>query len=250
MQPWEIALDIFLKEWEKKEYFVGALLCGSHAVGTANSLSDVDLHIILSDKIDWRERGNKTVNGIQIEYFVNPKHKIREYLKEQYAWNSYITVRMFATGKVVRDPYGEISKLKQWAAHEVNRKFKKMTQSNVELDKYHLWYILDNLKDLHFHNSLGFIFLYHNALDKAFHVYAEYLQMEIHSEAKLYKYLSSDQFRHKYKMPAFPDKKFTDLFIDALRKQNYPHIQKLLNHVIMKMGGLKVENWKLRTKVN
>ncbi len=250
MQPWEIALNTFLAEWEKEEHFVGALLCGSHAVGTANSLSDVDVHIILSDKASWRERGNKTVNGIQIEYFVNPKHKIHEYLIEQYAWNSYITVRMFATGKTVRDPYGEMKKLQNWAKQEVNRKFKKMTKARIELEKYHLWYILDNLKDLHMHNSLGFIFLYHNALDKAFHVYAEYLQMEIHSEAKLYKYFSSNEYRHKYKMPAFPDQQFTRLFITALKKQSYSNIVKLINHVIIKMGGLKLENWHLRTSAN
>lgn len=64
---WEKATKIFLQEWENKDYVIGAIACGSYITGRPTKHSDIDLRIILNDEINWRERGNKIVNGFLIE---------------------------------------------------------------------------------------------------------------------------------------------------------------------------------------
>jgi len=69
---WQLALEKFLKEWKEKDFVEGALLTGSYAIGMETKYSDVDVYIILSDSVEWRERGNKVIDGVLIEYFANP----------------------------------------------------------------------------------------------------------------------------------------------------------------------------------
>ena len=78
MQDWEKALYKFLEKHKNKPYFEGALLCGSYATGNQNKFSDIDVHILLSNTQDWRERGIVSESGFLIEYFMNPIKKIQQ----------------------------------------------------------------------------------------------------------------------------------------------------------------------------
>ncbi|MGE8035840.1 nucleotidyltransferase domain-containing protein [Lysinibacillus sp. NPDC093692] len=55
MEEWRIALEEFLKDWKNRNDVVGALVCGSYVTGNPTNRSDIDVHIILSDDVDWRE---------------------------------------------------------------------------------------------------------------------------------------------------------------------------------------------------
>lgn len=63
MEKWEYALVKFLEEWKSKEYVLAGMLTGSYAVDNNTDKSDIDVHIILRDDIDWRERENQFVDG-------------------------------------------------------------------------------------------------------------------------------------------------------------------------------------------
>jgi predicted nucleotidyltransferase len=108
---WQQALEIFLDKWRDLDYVEGVLVTGSQVVGTATQNSDVDVHIILSPNIDWRERGNELVNDTLIEYFANPVFFFQQYLDEDYANNSKQNARMFVIGKILFDKNGEVAKL-------------------------------------------------------------------------------------------------------------------------------------------
>ncbi|ADT84055.1 nucleotidyltransferase domain-containing protein [Thermococcus barophilus] len=68
---WQSALNKFLKDWKDKDFVEAALLTGNHAVGVQTKYSDVDVYIVLSDKVDWRKRGI-VIDGVLIEYLANP----------------------------------------------------------------------------------------------------------------------------------------------------------------------------------
>ena len=63
----EIVSD-FLKSWQDKKEYQGALLTGSRATGISTSHSDIDLLIVLTNGTDYKERGNKIIDGIVLEY--------------------------------------------------------------------------------------------------------------------------------------------------------------------------------------
>ena len=61
---WEEKLNVFLENFEYKGDIVGVLACGSYITGNPSSHSDLDVHIILNENVNYRERGNKIINRI------------------------------------------------------------------------------------------------------------------------------------------------------------------------------------------
>ncbi|WP_240924214.1 nucleotidyltransferase domain-containing protein [Thermococcus sp. 21S7] len=59
MGDWKQALEKFLDPWKEKDFVEAAILTGSYALGLQTQRSDVDVYIILSDDVDWREKGER-----------------------------------------------------------------------------------------------------------------------------------------------------------------------------------------------
>ncbi|MDR0272764.1 MAG: nucleotidyltransferase domain-containing protein [Clostridiales bacterium] len=58
-------LEIFLADFEYKNDVVGVLACGSFVTGNPTKHSDLDVHIVLDENVNYRERGNKYIDGLQ-----------------------------------------------------------------------------------------------------------------------------------------------------------------------------------------
>ncbi len=247
MEPWEKALYKFVVLWKKRAEVEGALVAGSYVWGCPTKYSDIDVHIVLSDKVDWRERGNKIVDGFLIEYFANPSSQIRSYMREDYGQSRKVDARMFSKGRVLFDKSGVLKKLRQKANEEMKRKLHKLRGMKLELAKYVLWDHLDNLRDLQGQKSPNFRLLYDLLLEKIISTYAKFLGAEIAAPAKLYAFFSDESFRKAYDMPGFPDKRFSRMVIACFRKTELRVIQQLTLYSLSKMGGLKIDGWKART---
>ncbi len=245
---WEIALNKFIKKWERQKKVTGALLTGSYVTGTPSKYSDIDIYIVLSDDMKTRERGNRIIDGYLMEYFANPVRQIKAYFKEEFEKNKSITARMFATGKVLFDKKGDVKALRKEAERWMRKKFRKPDKASVEISKYSLWDDLDNLKELHSSKSVIFRFAYFFLLQEIMNVYSKYLQIEIVAPSKLLKYLTSEQFRKKYILKEFPDKTFARLFVKCLKKDDMGLIKNLTNYVLDKLGGFDIDGWKLRSR--
>ena len=248
MRPWEVALGKFLKPWEEKDFVEAALLAGSYALGLQTPRSDVDVYIILSDDVGWRERGNVIVDGVLIEYFANPARQIRQYFEEELAQNSRSTARIILTGKTLFDKTGIIEVLRVEAKEYMGKPFPKLDETRIELTKYFLWDVLDSLKDAEERGDPGYAYLYHLALRRALESYARFLRTEIPPADKVYRLFSDEAFRKAYLFPDFPDERFVELFLGAVQEVRTENVEALINHVLDKMGGFSIDGWKLRTE--
>jgi hypothetical protein len=112
LKEWEAAITEFLKDWRNNNDVTGAMICGSYITGNPSKRSDIDIHIILSDDVFWRERGNKITNGFLVEYFANPPKQIRGYFREDFHDHSTMSMVQFITGKILFDNTGVINELK------------------------------------------------------------------------------------------------------------------------------------------
>ena len=112
---WEEKLNKFLENWEYMNDTIGILVCGSYITGNPSTHSDLDVHIILNEKVNYRERGNKIVDGLLIEYFANPAKQIREYFKDDYKNVRPMSQTQFITGRILLDKTGEVQALKEEA---------------------------------------------------------------------------------------------------------------------------------------
>ncbi len=250
-EKWEVALQKFLKKWENKKWVIGALVCGSYITGNPSKHSDVDVHILLDKETSWRERGNEIVDGILIEYFANPTKRYYQYLEEDVKSRRRINAHMLCTGKILFDKTGELKKLVKYSKKYLNQKNSKQNKIQIEIAKYHIWDMCDNLEEVYDANSDEFVFVYYNDLNELFEVYAKYLQFDSFPIHKLKRFLVDDKDKKKYHIANFPDERFIGMIVSAIKLKDDSKMiieyKAITNYVLQKMGGFNIDGWKVRS---
>ncbi|MBP1996527.1 nucleotidyltransferase domain-containing protein [Paenibacillus eucommiae] len=196
-EKWELALEHFLADWKERNEVIGAMVCGSYITGSPSVRSDIDVHIILSDHVDWRERGNRIYSGYLIEYFANPAKQIRDYFKKDFHDSSTMSMVQFLTGKILFDKTGVINELKLEAAQWKLKAREGLNDSMMELKKYGLWDDLDNLQDCYEQQRIDFHFLYYHSLFRLFTTYCAYLKLEKIPYYQISSYLLDSTYLNK-----------------------------------------------------
>jgi predicted nucleotidyltransferase len=251
---WQEALTEFLLPWRELDAVEGAVVTGSRVFGTATARSDVDVHIVLIDGIEWRERGNRMVRAHLIEYFANPIAQIKKYMEEDHRAGKRNDARMFALGRVVFDRRGEVEELRRYAKDQFALPFTELDHSETELAKYGLWDQLDGLRDLRDERSPGFAFAAAIALAALVETYARYLRLEVPPLNRLHRFLTDPTFRERYFLAELPDAGFSDLLRRALEETDeqavLDAIDRLTSHVLDSMGGFDIDGWRLRSEVS
>src|SRR5690349_24070586 len=151
MKTWELALEEFLRPWKLRPEVVGAILCGSRVHGTDDKFSDVDVHIVLRDSMKWRERGNKKIRGVMIEYFANPARLYAKYAANERGGNGGGITRMLGHGRILFDKTGAVAKIIRWARRAMGRSFPRPGRLERESGKYRMEDSLDALNSLRHH---------------------------------------------------------------------------------------------------
>lgn len=254
MKSWETALDHFLEDWKYREEVIGILVCGSYITGKPSKRSDIDVHIVLSDESDWRERGNQFVSGFLFEYFVNPPKQIRSYFKEDFYDRSTMSMVQFLTGRIVLDKCGTIHELVEEARVWKARSYEELVKPIIEIKKYGLWDALDNLLDCYEEERRDFEFVYYNSLLNLYNVYCSILNIEKVPSYQITKYFTEPYYLKKYIKEPFPDTYFGQLYIDAMeindRGGKLSIYKKLTEYVLDKAGGFNIEGWKMRSDLD
>jgi len=253
MRHWEDALHKFLAEWRERADVIGALVCGSFVTGSPSNRSDIDVHIVLTDESDWRERGNRYVDGFLVEYFANPPRQIRAYFEEDFRDRRTMSHVQFMTGKVIFDPHGVVGQLKQEAREWKAKKYDGIAPSLIELKKYGLWDAYDNLSDCFESGRSDFDFVYYQSLYLVFNEYCALLNIERIPCYQVTRYLSDPSYLSKYLKSPFPDPEFAKLFMTAVevedRGKKLEACKLLVEHVFHKTGGFDIDGWRIRTQV-
>lgn len=253
-EKWEIALERFIEPWRKRKEVVGAIACGSYITGNPSKHSDIDIHIILDKKVNWRERGNKIVDGILMEYFANPIQQVMKYFEKDYKGRRKIDVHMFTTGRVLFDKNGDLRKIIEKAKEWDKKKFARADKGAIERMKYSIWDKKDNLEEIYDAKGEEFDFVYYNFLGDLFEDYSSFLGFEKIPKNKVKRFLTNEKDKKKYKIADFPDKKFVELFVNAIgltnRKEMMKIYGKLTDGVLKKMYGFNIHGWKMRTPLD
>jgi hypothetical protein len=161
---------------------------------------------------------------------------------------------MFASGKIYLDRTGEVKKLVNLAKKELVKNYPKLNKTQIELLKYQLWDICDNLEEVYESKNLDFSFVYFNNLYTLFEIYSGFLKYDLIKVNKLKRFLTNQRDKEKSSIKDFPDKDFVKLYLNALKIKNELVLMKdfkiLTNYVLNKMGGFDVDGWKIRTSLN
>lgn len=235
------ALDTSVTPRKKRKDVIGMLVCGSYITGSPTKQSDIDVHILLDKKAKRRERGNIIIDGVLIEYFANPVAQHYIYAEEEYAQRRKHNAHMFVTGKVIFDKTSELKKLIKDMKGYMKKEYLPQSFVDIELAKYHLWDIADNLTELCSTKAPDFIFVFHHNLATLFETYATFLKFDALPIHKLRRLLVEMHDKKKYHITDFPDQVFNKAFVEALtttkqKRKELMHIyERLTHHVLEKM---------------
>lgn len=249
MKNYEKALNKFLKELRKEPWYEGTILTGSYAVGNNDQNSDVDIFIVTSNNLDWRERGNKLVDGFLIEYFMNPVFQIEKYFDREKNSVQCHTIRMFENGKIIDDQNGEVKNLQDLAIKlSKNQKF-EVSDYDFNMSLYSHWDKFDEL-DSKYKKGENIDLMYYIYLQSAFNCYCECSKTGGFPLAKLERVLSDENYRKNYNIKKMPEKKFLELLKNCLtakeREEKYQNAKKLYEFIVKKFK-FDINNFVLRT---
>ena len=95
----DLALNKFAEKHKQNKHVIAILVTGSYIHSKPDKNSDLDVCIIV-DESTTRERGNTWVNGVEIEYFINPVKQVRHSFDTEI--DSPQLAHMFANSKVIQ----------------------------------------------------------------------------------------------------------------------------------------------------
>ena len=212
-------LETFLADFEHKDDVVGVLVCGSYVTGHPNAHSDLDVHLLLNKKCKYRERGNRIVDGLLIEYFANTKRQVLAYFKEDYKNLRPMSQTQFATGEILFDKTGEIEQLKKEAEKQLGKEFADLKVEPSPLTLYGLWDSMDDLQAILEEDRADFDFVYFCKLDRL--LACLYRKMRLPYNTKtVYGQLVDKTVRKKYLLKEIKDKNLRALLQTAIVEED------------------------------
>ena len=250
---WGEKLDIFMSDFEHINDVIGILVCGSYVTGNPSNHSDLDVHILLDNNVEYRERGNRIIDGLLIEYFANPPKQIIKYFTDDLKDKSLMSQTQFATGKILLDKNGEVKALKEKSIQMIDDYYKNDNAAMSESTKYFLWDMLDDLQDAYENNKTDFDFLYFNLLDKMIFNYMNCINRP-YSFKSILGNITDNIVRKKYLLRELPDTAISDLIaksVQAVNKKDKMELYQSLAHEILdKFGGFDVDKYKLKSDLD
>ncbi|MCL2387387.1 MAG: hypothetical protein FWC89_07565 [Defluviitaleaceae bacterium] len=251
---WQEKLNIFLADFEHSSDVIGVLACGSYITGAPNSHSDLDVHVILSNAVDYRQRGNRIIDGLLIEYFANPPQQIQKYFADDLAEKSLMSQVQFATGQIITDLHGEVKVLKETALSMISSFYaEEKTASMSEMAKYFLWDMRDDLQCAYETNRPDFNFLYFNLLDKMISFYMDAINRPYTTKA-IHGNICDEVVRRKYLLKELPDTAISTLITECIEATEKAHkitlFQNLTEAILQKFGGFNVDGYKLHSSLD
>ena len=251
MQPWERATREFLRAWQRRPAFRGALACGSFVTGHPGPRSDVDLVIVLASGTRWRERGNRFADGLMVEYFANSPKQYRAYMKGEQASGARNTATMFVTGKILVDERGDVAKLVAEAKRWRRKALPRMSRADRENALYTIWSQVDDLQDAVMRGAADVPFQYYHAVWFVYDCYARFLRQPVQQADRILTSYARGGHPEKYLLDPFPDPDFPPMLARAIRERDpdrmLRRLERLADHVYEQMGGFEIDGWKLRT---
>ncbi len=232
------AIDEFVKSIKKDNEIIGILVCGSFFTNNLDKNSDIDVHLLLSEDCNYRERGNTWVNGVEIEYFKNPPRQIRSYFKKE---KSPHTADMLVNSIIKHKSSKVVDDLIEEAKLVLENTSKSLRNFEKELYKYHIDDLRKDLED---------------CLDKSEELNFSLVKNKIIEEC--IDILFSSQKQHKGKTKRLfdqikiLDEKFLDLLTGAINEDllKTEKVNNLINYTEKLLGGKRSREWILRSELD
>jgi predicted nucleotidyltransferase len=239
-EKFDSALRTFVEKHKKNPNVVGILVSGSYIHSKPDKNSDLDVSIVLKDS-KTRTRGNTWVNGVEIEYFINPVRQIKHYIKTEVGDISPATAHMFANSLVLYNKGKIMDELIKEAKKSLKKPREKLKKFQIENGKYHLDDLEKDLEDVFLRKSdFSFNYVSMQILNESLDLFYKIKRVQGEKSKRIH-----SQLREL-------DAEFANLYNNALnetnKKKKYNHLRKLVRYVEHHLGGKRSKEWILTGK--
>ncbi len=236
-KKYQQALDLFCKKYRNDKNVVGIFLTGSFVHSKPDKNSDLDVYILL-EKSKFRERGNTWIDGIEIEYFINPIKQVEYYLKNE---KKKETAHMFSNSVILYEKGNHLRNLIKKAKKILSTPQKAMLSFQIENAKYQIDDLEKDLEDVYKKEDwFAFEIISNNILEEVLDTFLKIKMVRKEKPKRLLHYLES------------LDSKFAKIYSAALLEKDYNKKYNatitLVRYVESMLGGKRSREWKLRGK--
>ncbi|MBR5501615.1 MAG: nucleotidyltransferase domain-containing protein [Oscillospiraceae bacterium] len=253
MQQWSMAAETFLRRYKNEAWFLGAILTGSYATGNNHDSSDVDLFIVANDTVTWRERGNMLVDGVMIEYFINPLRQVLAELDAAFSENSLATTQMFANCKILYDIDGSIAAIVERAKNDLeNGEIAPASSYGRAMNCYTVWHSYYELcAKAKAHQNIAFSYnLFLCDTLKAYLANSVLPLMPIHKAERI---LADEAFRQRYNLHKMPEQQFTEKLLACFAANEISEqcacAQELYDYFMAQFPDFDINNFSFRSEI-
>lgn len=252
MESWKAAANKFLAECPFLSDIEVVYLTGSYAHGVADQYSDIDLYIILNDAVDWRERGNRNVDGFIIEYFANPFRQVKQYIETQHSDGNQITINMILYGIVIMDVNASADTLREYCLQKLAEPSPELDEAFIGVKLYAVWDRFNELERSYHNNSRDFNVQYDQFGIDVIYTYARFLKAPLPPYYHLYRWLTDEEYHKSFSLPKYPDIDFWQQMIHFFTLTDFAErfclAEKMKTYVIDKMHGFDIDHYVFRSQ--
>ena len=252
MENWEKAIEKFLSQYINEDYFLGAILTGSYATGNNHADSDIDLFIITKDSTDWRERGNRLVDGYMIEYFINPVRQVVYELDTGFDYNNIATTLMFAGSKILCDTDEVVAGLVERAKTDLNNEIKPISEYSWNMNCYNVWHSFYELT-AKYNKQQDIDFSYNIYLNNITRAHLQNNQIPLLPVHKIERILTDEKYVQRYNLKKLPEKEFSDKLLACFSAKEYGQkyicAKQLYQYYMMQNPDFDINNFSFRSKI-
>jgi predicted nucleotidyltransferase len=233
------ALDKFVDEHKANKNVIGIFLTGSFIHSKPDKNSDLDVYI-LTKKSNFRERGNTWINGIEIEYFINPVKQVEKYFKDEGNGAPH-TAHMFTNSKILYSKGNELNRLIKKAEKIMRTPRKIISKVSKENAKYQIDDMEKDLEDVYLKkDSFSFNQIAMDILNESLEIFFKVKRLNFEKAKRLENYLKQN------------DTKFAELYKNALLEKDldkrYSNFISLIRYIEGLLNGKRTKEWKLKGK--
>ncbi len=243
----DIALKEFIAHWKSKDYVIGILLTGSHALGLQNENSDIDIRIIFDTTQKTTLKGIKN----KISYFAESIESVKKRMQQDFVRNMKFEARLFSIGKILYKKNDAIDELITIAHKFMNTPFRNIQHNRdaIILKAYSLSvnynYLLQN------ESSKLYIYNYMSFMKNILHTYSWFIGYELFIDIKTDLILNNENYRKINLWQSYPDKTFIQIWIDCIEKEyNNENVRIIYDYLQSKMIQIEGKDFEVVREEN
>jgi predicted nucleotidyltransferase len=232
------------EQWAADPAVDAIFLFGSHATGTANPESDIDLCVLLREGATFDFPGLCRIEGHLVETFTGSRAFFEKFFEHFHKDNSRIAQTQFATAKILFDRNGQGAAVQSVAHQWLEKPRVTQTVEQAYWPKRIIFSSFERLERLYQMQSPAFRHAYHAFVQSVYSKYAAFLGEPVMDADRLLAYLTNEARRQQYLQRPFSDATFAQLLTCALSESELApmlsHARQMQQHAIAAMGGQEI----------